>query len=189
MNGINRVLVAGHLGQDPECRATADGKWVANLSVATSRKRKDASGQTQEDTEWHRIVMWERNAELARQYLKKGAAIFVEGRLQTREWEDKEGRKRWSTEIVAERFQFLTSGRRDTEAEEDAPQSDSGPARQPKGHRAMPVDSLQRHRSDTPGRRHGPGFGLLDRPPRANAVLDALSQADERAGFRGACHA
>ena len=131
MNGINRVLVAGHLGQDPECRATADGKWVANLSVATSRKRKDASGQTQEDTEWHRIVMWERNAELARQYLKKGAAIFVEGRLQTREWEDKEGRKRWSTEIVAERFQFLTSGRRDTEAQEDAPQSESGPARQP----------------------------------------------------------
>jgi single-strand DNA-binding protein len=145
MMGVNRVFVAGHLGQDPECRATADGKWVATLNLATSRKWKDAEGQPREETEWHRLVSFGRSAELARQYLKKGSAIFVEGRLQTREWEDKEGRKRWTTEIVVDNFQFLGSPRRDAdtptvEAGEPAgPLATNGAGRNGNGAKAPPA--------------------------------------------------
>jgi single-strand DNA-binding protein len=108
---LNKVMLIGNLGRDPEVRTTASGTPVANFSLATSRRWTDRDGQRQEQTEWHNIVCWGRQAEIAGQYLTKGKQIFVEGRLQTRSWEDKNsGEKKYRTEIICENFQML--GRR-----------------------------------------------------------------------------
>ena len=107
MASVNKVMILGNLGQDPELRNTAGGKAVATLRVATTDTWNDANGQRQEKTEWHTIVVWGRSAENCKQYLAKGRAVFVEGRLQTRKWQDKEGHDRYSTEIVADRVQFV----------------------------------------------------------------------------------
>ena len=108
---VNKVILVGHLGADPEIRYTQSGSPVANLRLATSESWKNKNGQKEERTEWHRIVAWSKLAELAGQYLSKGRQIFVEGRLQTRSWDDKDGNKRYSTEIVATNIQFLGSAR------------------------------------------------------------------------------
>ena len=105
--GLNKVLLMGNLGRDPEVRFTAGGTAVANFSIATNESWKDKNGQQQEKTEWHRIVVWGKLAELCGEYLKKGRQAFIEGRLQTREWTDKEGKKQYSTEIVANNVQFI----------------------------------------------------------------------------------
>ena len=105
--GLNKVLLMGNLGRDPEVRFTTGGTSVANFSIATNESWKDKNGQLQEKTEWHRIVVWGKLAELCGQYLKKGRQAFIEGRLQTREWTDKEGKKNYSTEIVANNVQFI----------------------------------------------------------------------------------
>ena len=105
--GLNKVLLMGNLGRDPEVRFTTGGTSVANFSIATNESRKDKNGQLQEKTEWHRIVVWGKLAELCGEYLKKGRQAFIEGRLQTREWTDKEGKKNYSTEIVAHNVQFI----------------------------------------------------------------------------------
>jgi single-strand DNA-binding protein len=105
--GLNKVLLMGNLGRDPEVRFTAGGTAVANFSIATNESWKDKNGQQQEKTEWHRIVVWGKLAELCGEYLKKGRQAFIEGRLQTREWTDKEGKKNYSTEIVANNVQFI----------------------------------------------------------------------------------
>jgi single-strand DNA-binding protein len=105
--GLNKVLLMGHLGRDPEVRFTQGGAAVANFSIATNESWKDKNGQQQEKTEWHRIVVWGKLAELCGEYLKKGRQAFIEGRLQTREWTDKEGKKNYSTEIVANNVQFI----------------------------------------------------------------------------------
>jgi len=110
MASVNKVMILGNLGQDPELRSTTSGKAVATLRVATTDTWNDASGQRQERTEWHTIVVWGRTAENCKQYLSKGRAVFVEGRLQTRKWQDKEGHDRYSTEIVADRVQFVGGG-------------------------------------------------------------------------------
>lgn len=108
--GINKVILVGHLGKDPEIRYTAASKAVANLTVATSEQWTDKqSGQKQEKTEWHRVVMFGKLAEIAGEYLKKGSQVYLEGRLQTREWE-KDGVKRYTTEIVASDMQMLGGG-------------------------------------------------------------------------------
>ncbi|MCB1198131.1 MAG: single-stranded DNA-binding protein [Deltaproteobacteria bacterium] len=107
MSGINKVILVGRLGADPELRYTSNGNPVASLSLATSEKWKDKDGQSQEKTEWHRIVLWSRLAELAGQYLSKGRQIYIEGKLQTRKWEDKDGQTRYTTEIVGNQMQFL----------------------------------------------------------------------------------
>ena len=107
MPSRNKVEIMGHLGRDPEMRYTQGGQAVCNFSVATSERWKDKSGEYQEQTEWHRIVVWAKQAENCAEYLAKGSLVFVDGRLQTREWTDKEGGKRQSTEIVAERVTFL----------------------------------------------------------------------------------
>ena len=105
---INKVILIGNLGRDPEVRFTNGGQAVANFSIATSESWTDkASGQKQEKTEWHRIVVWGKLAELCGEYLKKGRQAYVEGRLQTREWTDKEGKKNYTTEVVANTVQFL----------------------------------------------------------------------------------
>lgn len=106
---LNKVMLIGRLGQDPELKQVSAGNPVCNFSIATSENWTDKSGQKQEKTEWHRIVVWGKLAELCQQYLTKGRQAYVEGRLQTRSWEDKEGQKRYTTEILANTVQFLGS--------------------------------------------------------------------------------
>ena len=108
--GVNKVILIGNLGRDPEVRYSANGQAIANVTIATSDSWKDkTSGEKQERTEWHRIVFFSRLAEIAGEYLKKGAQIYVEGRLQTRKWQDKDGMDRYTTEIVANEMQMLGS--------------------------------------------------------------------------------
>jgi single-strand DNA-binding protein len=111
MSGVNKVIIVGRLGGDPEVRYTANSQAVARLSVATSENWTDKQGQKQERTEWHRVVVWGKMAEVCGQHLTKGRQVYVEGRLQTRSWDDKtSGQKKYSTEIVANTVQFLGSG-------------------------------------------------------------------------------
>ena len=108
--GVNKVILVGNLGKDPEIRYSPNGGAVANITIATSESWKDkVSGEKQEKTEWHRVVFFGRLAEIAGEYLKKGAQIYLEGRLQTRKWQDKEGKDRYTTEIVANEMQMLGS--------------------------------------------------------------------------------
>ena len=112
MAGVNKVILIGNLGIDPELRHTQNGQPVANFRIATSENWTDkTSGEKVERTEWHRIVVWGRTAEHCSQYLSKGRTVYIEGRLQTREWEDKEGQKRFTTEVVAQTVQFLGAPR------------------------------------------------------------------------------
>lgn len=110
MAGINKVIIVGRLGTDPELKHTQSQQAVARLSVATSENWTDKQGQKQERTEWHRVVVWGKLAELCGKYLSKGRQVYVEGRLQTRSWEDQQGQKKYSTEIVASTVQFLGAG-------------------------------------------------------------------------------
>jgi single-strand DNA-binding protein len=108
MASINKVIVIGNLGRDPEVRYTPSGAAVCNVSVATTRNWKDkTSGDKVEETEWHRVVFYDRLAEIAGEYLKKGRSVYVEGRLKTRKWADKDGKDNYTTEIVAEQMQLL----------------------------------------------------------------------------------
>jgi single-strand DNA-binding protein len=107
MASVNKVILIGNLGRDPELRYTQGGQAVANFTLATSERFANKSGEQQERTEWHRIVAWGKTGELCAQYLSKGRSVYIEGRLQTREWEDKEGHKRSTTEIVAQNVTFL----------------------------------------------------------------------------------
>lgn len=108
MSGVNKVIIIGRLGQDPEMKAVGQGATVTRLNVATSENWTGKDGQKQERTEWHRIVVWGKLAEICGKYLAKGRQVYVEGRLQTRSWEDN-GQKKYSTEIVANTVQFLGS--------------------------------------------------------------------------------
>ena len=107
MAGVNKAILVGNLGRDPELRHTPNGQAVVNFTLATSESWTDKSGERQERTEWHRIVVWGRQAEMCNQYLSKGRTVYVEGRIQTREWEDKDGNKRYTTEINAQTVQFI----------------------------------------------------------------------------------
>ncbi|MFN3455395.1 MAG: single-stranded DNA-binding protein [Pseudobdellovibrio sp.] len=109
MSGINKVIIVGRLGQDPEVKAIGQGSTVTRLNVATSENWVDKNGQKQERTEWHRITVWGKLAELCGKYLAKGRQVYVEGKLQTRSWEDN-GQKKYATEIVASTVQFLGGG-------------------------------------------------------------------------------
>ena len=110
MGSVNKVILIGNLGADPELKYTPTNRPVCNLSVATNEVFKDKSGQRQEKTEWHRVTVWGDQAENCSKYLAKGRTVYIEGRLQTRSWDDKEGKKRYSTEIVADRVVFLSTG-------------------------------------------------------------------------------
>jgi single-strand DNA-binding protein len=107
MASVNKVILVGNLGRDPELRYTQGGQAVANFSLATTENFSNRDGQRQERTEWHRIVVWGKTAENCAQYLSKGRSVYIEGRIQTREWEDKEGQKQRTTEVVAQTVQFL----------------------------------------------------------------------------------
>jgi single-strand DNA-binding protein len=107
---VNKAILVGRLGRDPETRFTSGGQAVANFTLATDETFKDRSGERQKRTEWHRIVLWGKLAEITQQYLKKGMLVYIEGRIQTRQWEDKrDGQKRTTTEIVANVMRMLTS--------------------------------------------------------------------------------
>lgn len=107
MGNLNKVLLIGRLGQDPDKRVTPQGNSVITLNLATSEKFKDRNGNQQERTEWHRVIFWNQQADILEQYCRKGSELYVEGSLQTREWQDKDGNKRWTTEIQGRNFQFL----------------------------------------------------------------------------------
>jgi single-strand DNA-binding protein len=110
MASVNKVIIVGNLGRDPEIRYMPSGSAIANVTIATSRQWKDkTSGERQEETEWHRVVFFDRLAEIAGEYLKKGRPVYVEGRLKTRKWTDKDGVDRYTTEIVATEMQLLGS--------------------------------------------------------------------------------
>ena len=132
MAGVNKVILLGNLGRDPELRYTQGGQAVANFTLATSESWNDKSGERVERTEWHRVVVWGRVAELCSQYLSKGRSVYLEGRIQTREWEDKEGKKRYTTEVNAQTVQFLGNSRNEGNA------ASSGENAQPE---SMPADS------------------------------------------------
>jgi len=107
MASLNKVMIIGNLGKDPEVRYTAAGTAVASFSVATSEKYKNKAGEWEEKTEWHNVTLWARLAEIAGEYLAKGKTVFIEGRLQTRKWQDRDGKDRYTTEIVGEKMQML----------------------------------------------------------------------------------
>lgn len=107
MASVNKVILIGNLGRDPEVRFTQGGTAVANFTMATTERWSDPSGEKKEKTEWHRVVVWGKQAEIAGEYLRKGKQVYVEGSLQTREWTDREGQKRYTTEVRAQRFQLL----------------------------------------------------------------------------------
>lgn len=107
MSSLNKAMIIGNLGSDPEVRYTQSNTAVANFSVATQNKYKDKNGQLQTDTEWHRIVAWGRTAEIAQEYLRKGSRVYIEGSMATKEWEDKEGVKRYTHEITAYKLIML----------------------------------------------------------------------------------
>ena len=140
MASLNKVQIIGNLGRDPEVRYTPNGNAVCNVSVATTRqwKNKD-SGERQEETEWHRVVFYDRLAEIAGEYLKKGRSVYVEGRLKTRKWQDKEGKDQYTTEVIATEMQMLGSREGMGGGEErgggddsgDRPQQRSAPAARP----------------------------------------------------------
>ena len=149
---LNKATLIGHAGKDTEIRYTGTGKAVANFTLATSDSWKDkASGQLQEKTEWHNIVAWERLAEICGEYVKKGKRVYVEGRIQTRAWDDKDGNKRYTTEIVATDMILLDGGgerggqSRPAEGGYRASSSASGPSSAPEpeyDHSPAPVDDL-----------------------------------------------
>lgn len=134
MSSLNKAMIIGHLGRDPETRYAASGDAITNITIATSEQWKDKqTGEKKEATEWHRVVFYRKLAEIAGQYLKKGSLVYVEGKIQTRKWTDKEGVERYSTEIVADSMQMLGS-RQQQAADSSDPRNygdtNSGKARQ-----------------------------------------------------------
>ncbi len=109
MSTLNKAMIIGRLGQDPEIRYTQSNTAVANLSIATNERFKDSMGEWKERTEWHRVVAWGRKAEICQQYLKKGSQVYIEGPIQTRKWEDRDGQTRYTTEVKALRLLMLDS--------------------------------------------------------------------------------
>lgn len=144
MRGLNKVMLIGNLGRDPELRSTPGGTQVANFTLATSESYNDRSGNRQEKTEWHRVVLFGKLAEIGSQYLAKGRQVYIEGRLQTREWEDKQGQKRQTTEIVATDMVML-GGRGEGGGTNRYPS-----AQQPRGEEAQPEDAPSRPGPEDP---------------------------------------
>ena len=131
MASVNKVILIGNLGRDPEIRYLPSGDAVANFSIATTEKWKDKTGEMQEQTEWHRISFFGRQAEICGEYLRKGSSVYIEGRLQTRKWTDKDGNERTTTEIRGDRMQMLGGrggGGREMPDMESAPAGESAPA-------------------------------------------------------------
>jgi len=147
---LNKVLLLGNLGRDPEVRYTASGKAVATFTVATSSRWKDQDGNDQERTEWHRVVAWGRLGEVCGDYLSKGKQVFIEGRIQTREWEDQDGNKRTTVEIIANDLIMLGGGGASEDRRGDESQRKQGQAAHGRGSAAPPRRSDDRFREPPP---------------------------------------
>jgi len=152
MAAVNKVILIGNLGRDPEVRYMPSGDAVANISIATTETWKDKNGEKQEKTEWHRVAMFGKTAEIAGEYLKKGSQVYIEGRLETRKWTDKEGQERTTTEVRADRMQMLGSrsggSERMAPPEDDAPRAAAAPAKKSGG--AAKGSSLEDLEDDIP---------------------------------------
>ena len=156
MASINKVILIGNLGRDPEVRYSANGAAICNVTIATSRNWKDkTSGEKMEETEWHRVVFYDRLAEIAGEYLKKGRPVYVEGRLKTRKWTDKDGVEKYTTEIIAEQMQLL--GSREGMGGGDA-DSDGGGYEQ----RSRPAPRPAPSRQSAPAPKSSTGFDDMD---------------------------
>ena len=132
-SGINKVILVGNLGKDPDMRYTAGGDAVANLSIATSESWNDnQTGEKKEKTEWHKVVFFRRIAEVCGEYLKKGSSVYIEGSLRTRDWEDDQGNKRYTTEIIGREMQML-GGRRSEDNMDQSPQMNSSSSQPEEG--------------------------------------------------------
>ncbi|WP_024871740.1 single-stranded DNA-binding protein [Tolumonas lignilytica] len=164
--GVNKVIIVGNLGQDPEVRYMPNGNAVANFTVATSESWKDQQGQLQERTEWHRIVVYRRLAEIAGEYLRKGAKVYLEGRLQTREWVDQQSQqKRYTTEIIVNEMQML-----DTRSGAPAGGNMGAPAQQPQqGNWGRPAAAAPQGNAN-------PGYGAPAAPQGGYAPAPAAQQ-------------
>jgi single-strand DNA-binding protein len=148
MASVNKVIILGNLGRDPEVRFSADGAAVCNIAIATSSSWKDKnSGEKREETEWHKVVFYGRLAEIAGEYLKKGKPVYVEGRLKTRKWQNKEGVDQYTTEVIADSMQLL--GGREEGSTAPAPQQRQAPAAQPQTQR-QPAANLADMDDDIP---------------------------------------
>ena len=130
MASVNKAILIGNLGKDPDVRYSPDGSAITNITLATTENWKDKSGEKQEKTEWHRVAFFGKLAEIAGEYLKKGSQVYVEGRIQTRKWQDKEGQDRYTTEIVADRMQMLGSHGNSFEVS-DSPSESRPPQQRP----------------------------------------------------------
>ncbi len=132
MRGVNKVILIGTLGRDPEVKATQTGQSVASLSVATSEQWTDkASGEKTEKTEWHKVTIWGKLADIAGQYLRKGSSVYLEGKIQTRKWQDQNGQDRYSTEVVADQMQMLGGkGAGNDHGDREPPAPKSAPPKQ-----------------------------------------------------------
>jgi single-strand DNA-binding protein len=143
MRGVNKVILIGNLGRDPEVRYTKSGTSVATLNLATSESWTDQNGQKQERTEWHRVVAWSKLADIAKEYLTKGNQVYIEGKLQTRSWDDRDGNKRYTTEIKADQM-IMLGGRRDESSDRggssSSPSSPPGPEESPEPFNATEDD-------------------------------------------------
>ena len=144
MASVNKVILIGNLGRDPETRYLPDGGAVTNISVATTDNWKDKSGEKQERTEWHRVAFFGRLAEIAGEYLKKGSPVYIEGRLQTRKWQDKDGQDRYTTEIVANEMKMLGSrgGGSEPMTREPAPAMAEGGGAKPQAKKGGAFDQM-----------------------------------------------
>ncbi len=133
MASVNKVILIGNLGSDPEMRRTQSGQTVANFNLATNERWTSKDGERNEKTEWHRLVVWGRQAEICEQYLRKGSPIFIEGRLQTRQWDDREGNRRYTTEVVVQNMQMLSRAGERSDAPAGGPSysEESYPEQQP----------------------------------------------------------
>ncbi len=139
MAGVNKAILVGNLGRDPELRTTPNGQSVVNFTLATSETWTDKSGERVERTEWHRIVVWGKQAEMCNQYLSKGRTVYIEGRIQTREWEDKDGNKRYTTEINANTVNFI-GPRPSGGGDSSGGPSNAGGSGEPSGDAGPPMD-------------------------------------------------
>ena len=153
MASVNKVIIIGNLGRDPEVRYTATGAAICNVAIATSRSWKDkTSGERQEETEWHRVVFFDRLAEIAGEYLKKGKSVYVEGRLRTRKWTDKDGLEKYTTEIFAQEMTML-GGREDGAGPRGAAGGEEGGYGEQQGRSEAPRRAAPPPRAPTPAPR------------------------------------
>ena len=162
--GVNKVILVGNLGNDPEVKYMPNGDAVANLSIATSESWKDQQGQIQERTEWHRLVAYRRTAEIIGEYLRQGSQIYIEGRLQTRKWQDQNGNARYTTEVVITEMQML-GGRNNNGSQQGGAPQQQAPQQQAPQQQGGFRPQQQAPRQQAPQQQGGPQGGGPNEPP------------------------